>query len=197
MVEEGVFMNMVWLIMIAASIIYGLCTGKVDLLNTVFINIGKETFDFVLPLLCMTCFWNGILNIAKEAGLLAKLEHLFHPLLKFLFKDIRNDEETLGYIATNITVNMFGLGSAATPMGLKAMEGMQKHNPNPDTATRSMVTFLVLNTAGVTILSTTIIALRASFHSLDAIGFMPYAIVSTAFASLIGLMIDRWWNYHG
>lgn len=189
-------MNIIWLLMIAISIIYGLLSGKVNILNDVFINIGKETFDFVLPLICMTCFWNGILNIAKDAGLLYKLERLFHPLLKYLFKDIRHDEETLGYIATNITVNMFGLGSAATPMGLKAMEGMQKHNPNPDTATRSMVTFLVLNTGGVTILSTTIIAMRSSFHSLDAIGFMPFAIVSTAFASCIGLLIDHWWNYH-
>ncbi|MCI8271775.1 MAG: spore maturation protein A [Erysipelotrichaceae bacterium] len=188
-------MNAIWLIMIAASMLYGLCTGKVDMLNGVLLNIGKETFDFVLPLLCMTCFWNGILNIAKEAGLLKKLEHLFHPFLKFLFKDIRDDEETLGYIATNITVNMFGLGSAATPMGLKAMEGMQKHNPQPDTATRSMVTFLVLNTAGVTLLSTTIIAMRTSFHSLDAVGFMPYAVAATVFASAVGLLVDRWWNY--
>lgn len=188
-------MNVMWLLMIGASVLYGLLNGKVDILNDVFINIGKETFDFVLPLLCMTCFWNGLLNIAKEAGLLAKLEIIFHPLLRFLFKDIKDDEETLGYVAANITVNMFGLGSAATPMGLKAMEGMQKHNPHKDTATRSMVTFLVLNTAGVTILSTTIIAMRASFHSLDVTGFMPYAIVSTMIASVVGLCIDRWWNY--
>lgn len=188
-------MNVVWLLMIAGSILYGLCTGKVDILNEVFLNVGKETFDFVLPLLCMTCLWNGILNIAKDAGLLKMLERVFHPLLRFLFKDIRDDEETLGYVAANITVNMFGLGSAATPMGLKAMEGMQKHNPNKETATRSMVTFLVLNTAGVTLLSTTIIAMRASFHSADVVGFMPYAIISTFFASFVGLLVDRWWNY--
>ena len=75
------------------------------------------------------------------------------------------------------------------------MKGMQRHNPDKDTASRSMITFLVLNTAGVTLLSTTLIAMRASFPSLNVTGFMPYAIVSTLFASVIGLSIDRWWNY--
>ncbi|MDE6195754.1 MAG: spore maturation protein A, partial [Erysipelotrichaceae bacterium] len=105
------------------------------------------------------------------------------------------DKETMGYIATNITVNMFGLGGAATPMGLKAMEGMQKHNKKKDTASRSMVTFLILNTAGVTLFSTTLIALRASFHSQDVTGFMPLALIATLFASFVGLVIDRWWNH--
>ena len=119
-----------------------------------------------------------------------------HPLLKWLFPDLKHDEETLGYVATNVVVNMVGLGSAATPVGLKAMEGMQKHNEQKDTATRSMVTFLVLNTAGVTLFSTTLVAMRSSFHSIDVMGFLPYAIVSTLFASFIGIMVDRWWNYH-
>ena len=115
--------------------------------------------------------------------------------MKRLFPDLKDDEETLGYVATNVVVNMVGLGSAATPVGLQAMKGMQRQNPDKDTASRSMITFLVLNTAGVTLLSTTLIALRASFHSLHVTGFMPYAIVSTLFASVVGLSIDRWWNY--
>lgn len=193
--EEGVFMSILWLCMIAFSILYGLSIGKVDVLNNVFLNIGKETFDFVLPLVCMTCFWNGLLNVAKDAGLLKKLEMFFHPFLKYLFPDIKDDKETMGYIATNITVNMFGLGGAATPMGLKAMEGMQKHNKKKDTASRSMVTFLILNTAGVTLFSTTLIALRASFHSQDVTGFIPLALIATLFASFVGLVIDRWWNH--
>ena len=149
----------------------------------------------MIPLLCVTCFWNGILYIARDAGIIHGLERLFHPLLKRLFPDLKDDEETLGYVATNVVVNMVGLGSAATPVGLQAMKGMQRQNPDKDTASRSMITFLVLNTAGVTLLSTTLIALRASFHSLHVTGFMPYAIVSTLFASVVGLSIDRWWNY--
>ncbi|MEG1475246.1 MAG: nucleoside recognition domain-containing protein [Longicatena sp.] len=188
-------MNMIWLAVLFVSIVYCLLSGHVEVINEVFMNVSKETFDFVLPLLCITCFWNGILYIAKEAGILKGIEKLFHPLLKKLFPDIQEDNETLGYIASNIVVNMVGLGSAATPAGLKAMQGLQKHNKDKSVATRSMITFLVLNTAGVTLLSTTLIALRASFHSLEVTRFMPYAIVSTCFASVVGLLIDRWWNY--
>ncbi|MEG0469955.1 nucleoside recognition domain-containing protein [Amedibacillus sp. YH-ame10] len=188
-------MNLIWLILLFVTILYCLFTGNVSIVNDVFLNVGKETFDFIIPLLCVMVFWNGILYIAREAGIIRMIEKVFHPLLKKLFPDIAHDEETLGYVATNIVVNMVGLGSAATPAGLKAMDGMQRHNQTKDTATRSMITFLVLNTAGVTLLSTTLIALRASFHSLDVTGFMPYAIISTMFASVVGLVVDRWWNY--
>lgn len=190
-------MNIIWLLIIFVAILFCLLSGRVDIINQVFMNVGKETFDFVVPLLCVMVFWNGILYIAREAQILAWIERLFHPLLKKLFPDLREDEETLGYVATNIVVNMVGLGSAATPAGLKAMEGMQRHNPQKDTATRSMITFLVLNTAGVTLLSTTLIAMRSSFHSLNVTGFMPFAVLSTLFASIIGLLVDRWWNYRG
>lgn len=188
-------MNLLWLIMIAVSLMYAFFTGNISVINDVCLKVGKDTFDFVLPLICMTCFWNGVLYVAKEAGMIKVLEKWFHPFLKWMFPDIKEDEETLGYVATNITVNMFGLGSAATPVGLKAMQGMQKHNPKKDTATRSMVTFLVLNTAGVTLLPTTLIALRSEFHSLDITGFMPLAIFSTVFASFVGVMVDRWCNH--
>lgn len=188
-------MNILWLCMIVASLIYAFVSGKVDIVNDVCLNVGKDTFDFVLPLICMTCFWNGVLYVAKEAGMIQTLEKVFHPLLKWLLPDLKEDEETLGYVATNITVNMFGLGSAATPVGLKAMQGMQKHNEQKDTASRSMITFLVLNTAGVTVLPTTLIALRSEFHSLDVTGFMPWAIGCTIFASFVGLLVDRWWNH--
>lgn len=188
-------MNILWLMMIAGSLLYAFFTGQIEIVNDVCLQVGKETFDFVLPLICMVCFWNGVLYVAKEAGMIKALEKVFHPFLKWLLPDIKDDEETLGYVATNITVNMFGLGSAATPVGLKAMEGMQKHNPDKESASRSMVTFLVLNTAGVTLLPTTLIALRSEFHSLDVTSFMPFAILCTLFASFVGLLVDRWWNH--
>lgn len=188
-------MNVLWLLIVGASILYCLVTGKVDVINEVFINVGKDTFDFVIPLLCVTLFWNGMLYIARDAGITRFLEKVLHPLLKWLLPDLKEDEETLGYVATNVVVNMIGLGSAATPVGLKAMEGMQRHNKEKESASRSMVTFLVLNTAGVTLFSTTLVAMRSSFHSADVMGFMPYAICSTMFASFVGVMIDRWWNY--
>ena len=178
-------MNRVWLICLCAGLIFAMGNGGTQAVNDLFMNIGKDTFDFVVPLLCVTCFWNGILNVAKDSGLLRHAERLFHPLLSRLFPDVRNPE-ALGYIVTNVVVNMFGLGSAATPAGLKAMQLLQEENPKKDTASRPMVTFLVLNTAGVTLLSTSIIAIRAAFRAQDVMGFLPYAVLATACASPTG-----------
>lgn len=188
-------MNIIWLILLCVSIGFCLFSGDVQSINTVFNEVGEETFNFLIPMLCIMVFWNGMLYVAKEAGIIRWIERLFHPFLKKLFPDIKDDDETLGYVATNIVVNMVGLGSAATPAGLKAMKGMQVHNQQKDTASRSMITFLVLNTAGVTIFSTTLIAMRASFHSQEVSNFMPYAIISTTFSCIIGLLVDRWLNY--
>ena len=189
-------MNRVWLICLCAGLIFAMGNGGTQAVNDLFMNIGKDTFDFVVPLLCVTCFWNGILNVAKDSGLLRHAERLFHPLLSRLFRDVHNPE-ALGYIVTNVVVNMFGLGSAATPAGLKAMQLLQEENPKKDTASRPMVTFLVLNTAGVTLLSTSIIAIRAAFRAQDVMGFLPYAVLATACASIVGLLVDRWWDYRG
>ena len=184
-------MNRVWLICLCAGLIFAMGNGGTQAVNDLFMNIGKDTFDFVVTLLCVTCFWNGILNVAKDSGLLRHAERLFHPLLSRLFPDVRNPE-ALGYIVTNVVVNMFGLGSAATPAGLKAMQLLQEENPKKDTASRP-----VLNTAGVTLLSTSIIAIRAAFRAQDVMGFLPYAVLATACASIVGLLMDRWWNYRG
>jgi len=188
-------MSKIWLCIIFVSLIVSFFNGTLNETNEVILNVSKETFDFVIPFILLTSFWNGILYVAKDSGLLSKLEYILHPFLKYILPDIKEDNETLGYVAGNIIANMFGLGSAATPMGLKAIEGMQKHNTNKQTATRSMVTFLVLNTGGVTILPTSIIALRNTYHSLQPTDFVIFAIISTFFSSLIGLMVDRMVNY--
>ena len=190
-------MNLIWILLILASLAYGLLTGSVSSVNQVIVNVGRETLELALPLVAATCFWSGILNIAREVGLLNMLQKLLSPLLRFLFPDLRDDPEALGYIVTNVVVNMFGLGSAATPAGLQAMKLLQQENPDPKRASRPMVTFLVLNTAGVTLFSTSIIAIRAAFRSQDVLSFLPFAILATVFASLIGLAVDRWWNYRG
>ena len=187
-------MNRIWLLCISAGILFAFFHQDGEVINEVVLQVGKDTFDFVVPLLCVTCFWNGILNVAKDAGFLKVMKRIFHPVLRRLLPDVKN-EQALGYIATNIVVNMFGLGSAATPAGLQAMKLLQEENPDKERASRAMITFLVLNTAGVTLFSTSIIAIRAAFHSQDVLAFMPFAILATFFASFVGLMVDRWWNY--
>lgn len=188
-------MSKFWLILILISMVAGILQGNVSALNDVILNVASDTFHFVLPFILLTSFWNGILYMAHDCGLIGKMERVLHPVLKLILPDLKEDKETLGFVAGNVVANMFGLGSAATPMGLKAIEGMQKHNIKKETATRSMVTFLVLNTAGVTIIPTTIIGLRNTYESLDPTGFVFFAIIATTIASIVGLSVDRVVNY--
>ena len=188
-------MTLFWSSLILIAFAYGLLTGKSELLSNTMANVGKETIEFILPFVAITCFFNGLVEIAFQNGCIGWLQRRMHPLLKRLLPDIKEDKETLGYVASNIIINMFGLGSAATPVGLKAIKGMQKHNKDKKTATRSMITFLVLNTGGVTLFPTSILALRVAYGSRDATSFIPFAVFATLMASLAGLLIDRWWNH--
>ena len=189
-------MTIFWSSMILISMFYGLLNGKSELLSNTMANVGKETIEFIIPFIAITCFFNGIVEIAFQNGCIAWLQIKMNPLLKILLPEIKHDKETLGYVASNIIINMFGLGSAATPVGLKAIKGMQKHNQDKLVASKSMITFLVLNTGGVTLFPTSIIALRVAHGASDATGFMPFAVIATLCASIIGLIVDRWWNHN-
>ena len=141
----------------------------------------------MLPLLVL---WMGIMNIAEKSGLLMKFAKLLKPFLKKLFPSVKNDE-ALGYIASNVACNALGLGSAATPFGLKAMKTLQEENPQKDTASEGMITFLVLNTSGVTIIATDIIAIRSMYGASNPSIILSTTIVATVLGVFVGLILDR------
>ena len=188
-------MNRLWINLIIMSILYSMFNGTLVSLNDVLPTIGKSTLDYVIPLVANLAFFSGILEVVLDNGLLNKLQKWFAPIIDRLFPDLTNQKKAKSYIVANVLMNMLGLGSCATPSGLLAMQEMQKKNNHPDTATRSMVTFLVLNTAGVTLFNTTILSLRAQFDSQAISSFMPYAIVVTIITCCIALVIDRILNY--
>ena len=135
--------------------------------------------------------WLGIMNIASKSGLLKKISIKIAPLLHFLFPELDKNDETFGYIASNIVANFFGLGNAATPFGIKAMESLQEKNPNKVEATRSMITFLVINTSGLTAIPTTIIALRMFHESNNPTEIVLACFLATSFSTICALIIDR------
>ena len=145
----------------------------------------------VIKLFPMLALWLGIMKIALTAGLLDKLSNILSPILKHLFPEIPKNHESLNYISSNIITNVFGLGSVATPFGLKAMESLQKLNKKKDTATRSMITFLVINTSGVTIIPTTIISMRLMHKSTNPTCIVIPCIIATTLATIAGIIIDR------
>lgn len=172
------------------GICYSLITGNYDI-GTYLLDSSKKGIELILSIIPIMCLWLGIMNIAKKSGLLDKLAKMLTPILVIIFPEIPKDSPCFSYIGTNIIMNMLGLGNAATPFGLKAIKEMQVLNKEKDTATRSMITFLVMNTAAVTIMPTTIISLRMYYNSINPTSIIPYVIITSTLSCLIGLIIDR------
>ena len=186
--------NKLWVGLIVIGSLCLIFTGKADVLNAQILSSGKATLELVMQIFPLVSLWLGIMNIAKESGLLSKVSKFIYPLLHKIFPDIPKGHESFSYISSNIIANMFGLGNAATPFGLKAMKSLQSLNKNKEEASRSMITFLVINTCGLCIIPTTIISLRILYGSDDP-SFIVLPCLIVSFLSLIfGLIIDRIWN---
>ncbi len=183
--------NYIWGFFIIGGIIYSIITNNFSSINSEILESSKTTLNLILELIPMVALWTGIMNIAKVSGLLQKLSKKITPLLKKLFPEIPDNHESLGYIASNVVINMFGLGNAATPFGLKAMKSLQELNKDKDTASRSMITFLVLNTSGLTIVPTTVIALRMTYGSVNPTEIVITALIATVCSTIAGLIMDK------
>ncbi|MCM1053429.1 MAG: spore maturation protein [Ruminococcus sp.] len=182
--------NVIWIFLIIIAIIYAFFTGNIEIINNGILTHAKSGFDLILDMMPLIVLWTGIMKIAETSGLLQIFSKILNPLLSKLFPSLDKDHKALGYIASNIGANMLGLGSAATPFGLKAMEEMQKDNSKKDTATDAMITFLILNTGGVTLIPTTVIALRIMHGSANPTEIIITSIIATSISSISGLLLD-------
>ena len=183
--------NKIWAFFIIVGILFSVITNNLSTLNSEILNSAKVTLNMLLEIFPIMALWLWLMNIAKESGLLFKISKAISPLLSKLFPDIPKGHESIGYIASNIIINVFGLGSAATPFGLKAMKSLQELNPKKDTASKSMITFLVINTGGVTLVPTTIIALRMLYNSTNPTEIVWPCIIATVISSICAVILDR------
>ena len=183
--------NKIWGFFIIFGLIFSCITGNLDSINSEILSCAKLSLDMIIKILPVMALWLGIMNIASKSGLLAKFSSLIYPILSKIFPEIPKNHESFSYISSNIIANMFGLGNAATPFGLKAMKSLQELNDKKDTASRSMITFLVLNTSGVTLVPTTIISLRMMYGSKNPTEVVTMCILATFISTIGGLIMDR------
>lgn len=183
--------TLLWSLFIIIGIVACFINGRMDLLNVKIIESTKSSFDIILNLFPVLSLWLGLVNIAEKSGLLKKLSNLFKPIMRILFKEIDSNDESLSLIASNFITNLFGLSSASTPLGLKAMERLQKINPKKDTASKSMITFLVLNTTGLTLIPTTLISIRTLYKSINPTKIIVPCFLATLIATISGLIINK------
>ena len=141
--------NIIWACMAIIGILYAMINGTMDQVNKAIFESAQDAVTISLGLISILVFWLGIMRVAEKAGILRLLAKLFRPIVIKLFPEIPKDHPAIGYILSNMTANIFGLGNAATPMGIKAMEQM-KQLSGSETASRSMITFLALNTSSLT-----------------------------------------------
>ena len=158
-------LNIVWPIFIIMSFSFAIFSGNIEKLNSSIFESTTDAINLSISLLGTICLWNGIMQIASSTSVIEKLTKFLKPAIKFLFPELKNNEKIQKEISMNMVANILGLGNAATPLGLKAMQSMQEENSKKDTLTDSMMMFIVLNTASIQIIPTTVIAIRNSLGS--------------------------------
>lgn len=182
--------NYIWGVFIILGITYSIINKDPNLTNNLLTS-GKNSIDMILTILPLMCLWLGITKIAEASSLLTLVSKKLSKVVRIIFPEIPKEHPAIGYISSNIVMNMLGLGNAATPFGIKAMEKLKELNKNKDVASRSMITFLVINTSSVTIIPTTVISLRLLHGSMDASEIIPVTILTTFISTFIALILDR------
>lgn len=182
--------NYIWGVFILLGVIISIIKGDNNLTNNL-ITSGTKGIDIIINLVPLMCLWLGTMKIADSSGLLNIISNKLSKIIRLVFPEIPKGDPAIAYISSNIVMNMLGLGNAATPFGIKAMTRLKELNNNSDIASRSMITFLVINTSSVTIIPTTVISLRIASGSNNPTEIMTACIITTFLSSFIGLLIDR------
>ena len=156
-------LNYIWFGMMFIAVIVGILTGNIDAGTQAAIDMAKTAVEIAIGLIGIMALWLGTMKIAEESGLIRNIARAIRPITIRLFPDVPEDHPAIGSIILNMAANLLGLGNAATPLGLKAMEELQDLNPEKETATNAMCTFLAINTSSVQlILPATVVALMGA-----------------------------------
>lgn len=182
-------MNVIWIILIAVSVITAVFTGRLEELTRAIFDGAKAAVEISLYLLGIVSLWLGITKIIEDSGLIHRISHMFRPLITRLFKTIPDDHPAISSITLNMLANFFGLGNAATPLGIKAMQDLQSLNGEKDTLSFEMMLFIVVNTASVQLLPFTVVGILSSFGAVNASGIVLPTICSTVISAVIALCI--------
>lgn len=190
-------MNSVFPILLIFSFISAIATGRMGELSSAVIDGAESAVQLILRLVSMLCLWGGIMEIGDKAGLTAVFSKLMYPVVSLIFPRLRKEKYVLEAISMNITANVLGLGNAATPLGLEAMRRLQSVNSNTLYASDEMVVFVVMNTAAMHIIPTTVATMRGQYGSSDPMEIMPAAFLTSFCALAIAIAVAKIGNRFG
>lgn len=184
-------LNKIWPLFIIVAFAFAIYTGNISNVNTAIFSSAEQTVSLCITLLGTMCLWNGIMNIAIKTSLIGKLTKFMKPFINFLFPDLKNDKKVSEQVSMNIIANILGLGNASTPLGLKAISSMQEKNTNKKTLTNSMAMFILINTASLQIIPTTVIAIRSSLGSTEPSKIILAVWVATIAAFVTAIFLGK------
>ena len=200
MEEKGFFMlNYIWAVMIAIGVIYGALTGNIEAVANGALDSAGEAVQLCITMTGIMALWVGLMEIAKNSGLIASMTKGIQPFISFLFPRIPGNHAAREYISTNIIANILGLGWACTPAGLKAMEELQKLNEEecrrtgkpPVTASNEMCTFLIMNISSLQLIPVSIIAYRSQYGSVNPTAVIVPGIIATLTSTLVAIIFVK------
>lgn len=183
-------LNDIWPVFILVSIFYSFFSGNLDKINMAITNSTQDALNLTLTLIGITCLWSGIMEIASNTNIVKYLSKILKPVINFLFTDINNDK-AFSKITMNIIANILGLGNASTPLGLQAMDELQKDNIEKNKLSDNMMMLIVLNTASLQVIPTTVIAIRASLGSTNPTRIIFPVWISTICAAIVGIFFTK------
>jgi spore maturation protein A len=182
-------MNVLWLIMVCVSIFFAIYTGNLEAYTTSIFEGAQAAIEISLYLLGIVSVWMGITHILEDSGLIYRIAHIFKPIICRLFKNVPGDHPSITAITLNVLANLFGLGNAATPLGIKAMQELDKLNDDRGVITPEMMTFIVINTASIQLIPFSVIGILASYgHDNPAVVVFP-VLLSTAISAITALLV--------
>ncbi len=183
-------LNFIWLTLLLSGIVVAAINGNIEVVTQAALKSANDAVDICINLIGIMCLWLGIMRIGEKAGLIEALSRIVRPIMVRLFPSIPSDHPALGAIIMNLSANILGLGSAATPFGLKAMQEMQKLNKGRIEASEAMCTFLALNTSCITLIPATIIAVRVNYNSGNPTEIVGATIFATSCAMIAATLAD-------
>ena len=194
--REFCLLNWIWLILVLASVLCGAFSGKMEAVTAASLDSAKTAVTLAIGLVGVMAFWLGIMKVAQDAGLLRVLARALKPLMHRLFPGVPAEHPGMSAMIMNLSANVMGLGNAATPFGIRAMQELDKLNEYKGTATNAMVLFLAINTSSVTLLPTGVIALRASLGSTEPAAILPTTLFATLVSTVVAIasakLYQRW-----
>lgn len=187
-------MNYVWPLMIIFAFLASIINSNMARLSNSIIQGAQDAVELLLRLLAMLTLWGGIMEIADKAGITRAFSKLLSPIMKLIFPKLKNNEYALDAISMNVTANILGLGNAATPLGIEAMKRLELVNENSPVASDEMVVFVVMNTAAMHIIPTTVATLRAQYGSTNPMAIMPASILTSVCALTVAITCAKLGN---